>query len=56
MKTDEQRVSEKLYFLHQRFGDRGLLEGIVEALLVDELETCLDYIAYEYGIEFQEDD
>lgn len=54
MKTDEQRVSEKFYFLHQRVGDRGLLEAIVEALTVDELEQCLDYIAYEHGIEFQE--
>lgn len=56
MKTDEQRASEKFYFLHQRLGDRGLLEAIVEALIVDELEECLDYIAYEHGIEFQEDD
>lgn len=56
MKTDEQRVSEKLYFLHQRFGDRGLLEAFVDALLIDELEQCLNYIAYEHDIEFQEDD
>lgn len=56
MKIDEQRVSEKFYFLHQRLGDRGLLEAIVEALIVDELEQCLNYIAYVNGIEFQEDD
>lgn len=56
MKTDEQRVSEKLYFMHQRFGDRGLLEALVEELLADELETCLDDIAYKHDIEFREDD
>ena len=56
MKTDKQRVSEKLYFLHQRFGDRGLLEALVEELLADELETCLDALAYRHDIEFQGDD
>ncbi len=56
MLTEEQRVSIKLYELLKRLGAYETLVGIIDALTPDELEECLDNIAYLNGYHWRFDD